>query len=632
MRMPSPTDMAWKNLPLRAAIWACFATTLLVCQFAVAAAELSVVSADKLMQEIAAETPFPTRPAARDDKNTRGELRALVIEAGRLFGEHRSELLDFAGVVQGPTIGGNLDLFGVESIRVEACMVTAHVVSPSAAIELSKVGVAAPTGILFDAAYSLLRGGRVAEAIQLGEAIGQPSPRSAFLLQLSRYDRARGDQRGALKATRSAVALAEAIEPDFSKCETLAWAASELWRAGDDAGADRLFARLRAAAVQGDPLEHESDLERIAEAQARVRRFSDALSTAEKISGPIARDATLSAIAVDAAKAGDLKLATSILEKLRTPNWQAAARGRIAQVRFARGERAEALALLDAASACLNGRPDPFACKVFRELLDSRIRFGELNGIDRWFSKAFRLADKEPSPADRQAEYRKFAKRWYRVPGHVRDGRDAFDQAIIADAGDPIRAQFHDKTIWDDALLTVVGTAALDVGDIEYAARLVGKMADADAACELRIRLAEKLAETGDPSGAFKDWALVATQASDPLSSDKGAVGIVRGLTKSKNVTAARVMARQIKSPHWHAVATYLVAKAAVKHSDEDAVLNWVRREPRGPSRMLGILGFVEGAMALHGICGSQFLDATAGLSDPESEEEQRRELEELRP
>jgi hypothetical protein len=341
------------------------------------------------------------------------------------------------------------------------------------------------------------------------------------------------------------------------------------------------------------------------------------------------RDYGLSRIAENAAKAGHFCFAASLVAQIQSSLWKAATGVRIARVSLARGDRARAGALLNEAASLVQGAD---GCDFYRELLDARIEFGDFKTIEPWFAKAFSLVDKESNSAEQQAQYRRFAKRWYRVPGHASDGRKAFDKALLAieGRGDPIINALSDKSIWRDAGRQVVGEAALVVGDTEYAAKLADQMADPDSAADLRAPLAEKMAENGDVRGALRQWMLTTKQATAGLVSkefyvDKATLMLVQGLTRSNNINLGRALARKIKDAHWQALAVYLIAKAAAKTAAEDAVVKWVKQQPRGIVRALGLLGFVEGSMAVHGICGYQYLHTVEAYGPPDRADTDRR-------
>ena len=106
---------------------------------------------------------------------------------------------------------------------------------------------------------------------------------------------------------------------------------------------------------------------------------------------------------------------------------------------------------------------------------------------------------------------------------------------------------------------------------------------------------------------------------------DKATLMLVQGLTRSNNIDLARALARKIKGAHWQALAVYLIAKTAAKTATEDAVVKWIKQQPKGIVRALGLLGFVEGAMAVHGICGYQYLHTVEAYGPPDRADADRR-------
>lgn len=586
--------------------------------------------AQRLVDESRAEPPFPPRGVDLHDRKVGERLRALIIESNGLFGRDHSELIDFKEAILGPTFDWRIDPVDKAQVHRELCIVTAHLVGLPSVIRLSTVGVepAFAGNCRFAPAYSLLRCGNVKEAAELGETVGDPYLHSLLLVHLARASRLRNDNESSARAIRAAIPLIRKLELLFEQYQMMAWAASELSQSGkaDDAG--RLFAEAALNAMKEEEISRDSALANVAESEAWAARFADAVSTTQKMKMKD-RDYGFSLIAENAAKAGRFGIATSLVAQIQSPLWKAVTDGRIARVFLARGDRAHAWALLNEAASLVQNAD---GCAVYRELLDARIDLGDFKTIEPWFVKAFWLVDKEPNPAQRHTEYRRFAKRWYRVPGHVSDGRKTFDRALLALEGrvDFVIDAFHDKSIWRDAARQVVGEAALEVGDTQYAAKLADHMTDPDSAPDLRAALAEKMAENGDVRGALRQWRLATESATTGFVSkefyvDKATLMLVQGLTRSNHINLARTLVRKIKGAHWQALAVYLVAKAAAKTAADDAVVKWVKQQPKGIVRALGLLGFVEGEMTVFGICGHQYLHTVEAYGPPDRADADRR-------
>ena len=116
---------------------------------------------------------------------------------------------------------------------------------------------------------------------------------------------------------------------------------------------------------------------------------------------------------------------------------------------------------------------------------------------------------------------------------------------------------------------------------------------------------------------ALTEWAKVKVARPDStMPSDKGAIAVIQGLLRGNNSVAARVLARRIRNPHWRGVAIFLIARTEAQRADEEEVLRWIQQQ--APlSKVFGGLGFVEGAMIAHRICGHQYLDATEAVNGP---------------
>jgi hypothetical protein len=385
----------------------------------------------------------------------------------------------------------------------------------------------------------------------------------------------------------------------------------ELARCGDKTAAAHVFAEaIQGASKESDLMWRETVLAHIVEAQARADMFCEALSTAQQISRPVGRDSALSIIIERCFKEERDKLGESIVARVGTGLDQALLRVSIA---VERGLAAEAKSHLRRAYELLPLADRSYvAGRVLENLLKTRIALGDLDGIDAWFARAFAMAGAQPLPEERQFEYRTFGQLEYRVPNHQSQGRQAFDKARAALAGT--------GELWTSTADAVVGAAALDVDDLNYAALALANIRDDDSAEDLRIRIARKYAERGDARGALTEWVKIrAARPDSTLPADKSAIAVIQGFLRGNNGAAARILARQIKSPHWRGVAIFLIARAEAQRADEEEVLRWVQQQDPLP-RIFGGLGFVEGAMIVHGVCGHQYLDAAGTVDGPNSE------------
>jgi len=265
-----------------------------------------------------------------------------------------AKAVDLEGILHFVTVVGNGD--ARDSIIDTVAIARATTGNPETALQaIGGLPEERKQRLLYQFGLARARAGDAAGALHFASSITNEATKGPLLVEIAGAQAKAGDVPGALQTT-DAITATDANARDSAgrvlghtaqKIQALLAIADAQEKAGDRAGAGHTLKRAQGL-VSADSSLRENDrstLGTIAQAEAMVGQFKEALETARSIPFDVPRGVVFATIAGSQAKAGDVQGALQTVQAIQGEDhdfWKAIALARIGKVQASQGDQAGA--------------------------------------------------------------------------------------------------------------------------------------------------------------------------------------------------------------------------------------------------------------------------------------------------